>query len=78
MGRWAGAITAITVSLVLQGCESSGLFGGDPPAWPGADRSAYDRMASSTSCRATLAAPDCSVVQARPAAGPQALGPAPR
>ncbi len=78
MAKWAGAVLAITASLMLQGCESSGLFGGDPPAWPGADRSAYDSMESSTSCRATLAAPDCRVAQMQPAGGTQALRPAPR
>lgn len=76
MGKWAGLFMGIAASLTLQGCESTSLFGGDPPPWPGADRAAFDAMQSTTSCRTTLAAPDCRVVQLQPVAGPQSLGPA--
>ncbi|MCW0181538.1 hypothetical protein [Zavarzinia sp.] len=76
MGKLAAIILVICSSFGLQGCESNSLFGGDPPAWPGADKVAYDTMQSNTSCRTTLAAPDCHVAQFPQAGGPKALGPA--
>ncbi|PWR21387.1 hypothetical protein DKG74_13200 [Zavarzinia aquatilis] len=60
--------------LGLGACESTSLFGGDAPAWPGADRAAYDAMRSSTQCRPTLGTPDCRVVAVQEAGAPQALG----
>ncbi|MDD3446827.1 MAG: hypothetical protein PHS60_15575, partial [Zavarzinia sp.] len=75
-------IIVVLVGLSLGACDSLSTLVARPVApWPGGDHTSYDRMAQTTRCRDTLAAPDCRVAAvpvASPAtAAPSATGTAP-